>query len=239
MKALVAAAVLPAVLLMIYVYRKDKVEKEPANLIIKLVIFGGLTVISAIILELFGSWVLGKFYDDGELTYKLVENFIVVAGVEEGGKYFVLKRKTWNSPEFNYSYDAVVYSVAVSLGFATIENILYVLTGGFTVAVVRALLSVPGHAVFAVYMGYYYGVAKKASVNGRISAEETNRTMAYIVPVILHGFYDFCLSMDSGKFVGIFLLFDVLMVISAAKKVNKLSENDAPLAEQPYYNEYM
>ena len=63
--------------------------------------------------------------------------------------------------------------------------------------------------------------------------------MAYIVPVILHGFYDFCLSMDSGKFVGIFLLFDVLMVISAAKKVNKLSENDAPLAEQPYYNEYM
>lgn len=239
MKALVAAAVLPAVLLMIYVYRKDKVEKEPANLIIKLVIFGGLTVISAIILELFGSWVLGKFYDDDELTYKLVENFIVVAGVEEGGKYFVLKRKTWNSPEFNYSYDAVVYSVAVSLGFATIENILYVLTGGFTVAVVRALLSVPGHAVFAVYMGYYYGVAKKASVNGRISAEETNRTMAYIVPVILHGFYDFCLSMDSGKFVGIFLLFDVLMVISAAKKVNKLSENDAPLAEQPYYNEYM
>ncbi len=239
MKTLVIAAVLPALLLMIYIYRKDKIEKEPANLIIKLVIFGGLTVISAVILELTGSWILGRFYDDEETAYKIIENFVIVAGAEEGGKYFILKRKTWNSPEFNYSYDAVVYAVAVSLGFATVENILYVVTGGFGVAIVRALLSVPGHAVFAVYMGYYYGVAKKASVNGRISAEESNRTMAYIIPVFLHGFYDFCLSMQSGKFIGIFLVFDILMVVSAARKVNKLSANDAPLSEQPYYSDYM
>ncbi len=239
MRSLLIAAVLPALLLMIYIYRKDKIEKEPANMIIKLAMFGALTVISAVILEIIGSKILDNFYDSDETVYKLIEYFIIVAGAEEGGKYFILKKKTWDSPEFNYSYDAVVYSVAVSLGFATVENILYVLSGGFGVAIVRALLSVPGHVVFAVYMGYYYSRAKKAAVNGRISADESNRIMAYVVPVMLHGFYDFCLSMDGGKFIGIFLAFDVLMVISAARKVNRLSKEDAPLKEQPYYSDYM
>jgi len=239
MRVLLFAAVLPSLLLMVYIYRKDKIEKEPANMIIKLAMFGALTVISAVILEIIGSKILDNFYDSDETVYKLIEYFIIVAGAEEGGKYFILKKKTWDSPEFNYSYDAVVYSVAVSLGFATVENILYVLSGGFGVAIVRAVLSVPGHVVFAVYMGYYYSRAKKAAVNGRISADESNRIMAYVVPVMLHGFYDFCLSMDGGKFIGIFLAFDVLMVISAARKVNRLSKEDAPLKEQPYYSDYM
>ena len=238
MRVLFAAALLPAIILLRYVYNKDKIEKEPKGMIVKLFIFGGLTIISAAIIELVGEAVLGKFFDSGTTPFLIVSNFLIVAGAEEGGKYFILKRQTWNSPEFNYSYDAVVYSVSVSLGFAAFENVLYVLSGGISVALMRAFLSIPGHAVFSVYMGYYYGLAKKASVNGRVSAEETNLSMAFISAAFLHGAYDFCLMMERGIFMVIFFVFFISVVVLAAKKINKLSREDAPLREMPYYEEY-
>jgi RsiW-degrading membrane proteinase PrsW (M82 family) len=131
-----------------------------------------------------------------------------------------------------------VYAVSVSLGFAAFENVLYVLGGGITVAVMRALLSIPGHAVFAVYMGYFYGKAKKASVNGRVTEAESNLSMAFISSSFLHGFYDFCLTVGNVKFLIVFLVFFIAIVILAARKVNKLSREDAPLREMSYFDVY-
>lgn len=238
MRVLFAAALLPALVLLRYVYKKDKIEKEPKGLIAKLFIFGGLTIISACIIEIAGEAILAQFFEEDSTAFLIVSNFLIVAGAEEGGKYFILKTKTWNSPAFDYSYDAVVYSVAVSLGFAAFENVLYVLSGGLSVALLRALLSIPGHAVFAVYMGYYYGLAKKASVNGRVSSEEANLSMAFISAAFLHGFYDFCLTVNNSMFILVFFVFFIAAVVLAVKKVNKLSREDAPLREMAYYDEY-
>jgi RsiW-degrading membrane proteinase PrsW (M82 family) len=228
MKLLVASALLPAFLLLWYVYRKDKIEKEPKKMIANLFVAGGLTIISAMVIEVIGMELLEMVFDPESVAYKLVSNIIIIAGAEEGGKYYILKKKTWDSPEFNYTYDAVVYAVAVSLGFAAFENVLYVVGGGFGVAILRGFTSVPGHAVDSVFMGCYYGLAKKASVNGQVSKEEGCRTKAIVIPVLLHGFYDFFLSMESGKYLAVFFGFYIITLIAAIRRVNKLSKNDAP-----------
>lgn len=238
MRILLAAAILPALLLLLYVYKKDRIEKEPKKLITKLFLFGGLTIISAMIIELTLGYALSMIMTEDSTSYIIIHNFLIIAGAEEGGKYLVLKSETWNSPSFDYSYDAVVYAVSVSLGFAAFENVLYVLGGGLGVALLRAVLSIPGHAVFSVYMGYYYGLAKKASVKGNVSGEESNLSKALIVSSFLHGFYDFCLTMQSSWFILVFFVFFIAIVILAFRKVNKLSYEDAPLNELPYYNDY-
>ena len=78
--------------------------------------------------------------------------FILVGLVEEGSKWIILKSFTWKNKEFNYIYDAIVYAVFVSLGFAALENIIYVLNGGITTAITRTIFSIPGHTFFGVFM---------------------------------------------------------------------------------------
>lgn len=93
--------------------------------------------------------------------------FVIVAIAEESSKYFFLKKRTWNNPEFNCQYDGVVYAVFVSLGFALWENINYVLSYGFSTAIVRAITAIPGHACFGVFMGVFYGLARKQYNRGK------------------------------------------------------------------------
>lgn len=226
-------AVIPSMILFFVVWYGDRVEKEPPRLLLKLFLFGALSTVSAVILELVGELMLGIFTEEGSLLYLLLNNFIFVALVEEGGKYFFLKLATWKNPEFNYTFDAVVYAVAVSLGFATIENILYVLTGGIiggvVIAFIRGLLSVPGHVIFAVFMGYFYGMAKYAHATGNEKKCRVHLMLALVVPVLLHGFYDFCLTTKSWIFILIFLLFDVNMVAVAIWQFLRLSKGDTAI----------
>lgn len=228
-------AVIPSMILFMVVWLGDRVEKEPPKLLLKLFLFGALSTVSALILGLLGGVVTRLFLGGEDLLYLLVDNFIVVALVEEGGKYFFLKLITWKNPEFNYTFDAVVYAVAVSLGFATIENILYVVSqgiiGGIIVAFMRALLAVPGHVIFAVFMGCYYGLAKHASAVGDVRKCRVNLVKALVIPVLLHGFYDFCLNTGSGVFVLIFFLFDIAMVIVTIWRFVKLSSRDTAIPQ--------
>ncbi|MCQ2465720.1 MAG: PrsW family glutamic-type intramembrane protease [Oscillospiraceae bacterium] len=215
MTFLLLLAVLPAFVIMKYVYKMDKADKEPRNLLVKLFIMGALTTVSAVI---FGT-ILGFFniFDEGTTAYLIYDNFIATALVEEGGKYFVLKKKTWKNPEFNFTFDAVVYAVTVSLGFATLENILYVFQGGVGTAILRAVLSVPGHAIDGVFMGYYYGISKKKGKTG---------PAVLLIPVLMHGFYDYCLESESGLMILLFLVYEVFITIAAMKKIKTLSAND-------------
>ena len=89
------------------------------------------------------------------MLYQIILYFVIVAIAEESSKYFFLKKRTWNNPEFNCQYDGVVYAVFVSLGFALWENINYVLSYGFSTAIVRAITAIPGHACFGVFMGVF------------------------------------------------------------------------------------
>lgn len=131
---LIAAAVIPAVFLLVHVYRADKLEKEPAPLLISLVLYGIAATFIALLLERFGGWLLGRYFPENSTPYNVLMYFGVVAFSEEGAKYFLLKRRTWNSAAFNCQFDGVVYAVFVSLGFALWENISYVLMYGLSTA---------------------------------------------------------------------------------------------------------
>lgn len=188
---LIAAAAVPAVLLMFTVYKSDRLEKESTRLLFSLARSGVLATLIAMVLERVGERLL-VWVVDSETAFNLLLYFVVVAVSEEGAKYFMLKRRTWRNPEFNCQYDGVVYAVFVSLGFALWENISYVLTYGFGTALIRAVTAIPGHACFGVFMGVFYGLAKKAE--NRYQEPGTSRfyrMLALLVPVLLHGTYDY------------------------------------------------
>ena len=224
-------AVLPSAVLLAYTYRKDTIEKEPLSLLCALFIGGALTVVSAVVLGAVLEAVFEELIEPDTTAWLVVDNFIMTALVEEGGKYFVLKRKTWHSPEFNYIFDGIVYAVVVSLGFATIENILYLLDGDLSTAVMRAVFSVPGHAIDGVFMGSFYGLAKRFECTGKRGRCRASLRRALWVPVLIHGFYDFCLSTEDEAFIGVFLVFEVVITVLAFRRVRKFSREDAPVTQ--------
>jgi RsiW-degrading membrane proteinase PrsW (M82 family) len=156
----IVAAVAPAVFLLRYIYKKDVVEKEPLPLLLVLLVMGVLAALASIILETIGTRVLDIFVDSGSKIYVILLAFLVVAAVEEGTKLFFLRLRTWRDPNFNFTFDAVVYSVFVSLGFAAFENIKYVLGYGLSVALPRRFLRSPAIWASPCLWGFYYGRAK-------------------------------------------------------------------------------
>lgn len=227
-------SILPSIILLIVVWKGDRYEKEPPGLLIKLFLLGSLTTISAFIIEyLFGNVIL-SFMNQQGILFALIDNFLVVAVAEEAGKYFVLKKVTWKHPALNFTFDAVVYAVAVSLGFATLENILYLIDGSVFLALSRALFSVPGHFIDALYMGYYYGLARFSDAYNDDRLKKGNLRLAFWVPVLIHGFYDFCLNTEYGIFILIFLIFEAVLTFFAVRKFLKLSRIVAPIPGSSY-----
>lgn len=158
---LIAAAIIPAIFLLVKVYKADRLEREPPLLLLSLVLYGIIATGLAMVTESLGSVVLNSIFSQNTILYNVMMYFIVVAFSEEGFKYLLLKNRTWYSPAFNCQFDGVVYATFVSLGFALWENIGYVLRYGFGTAMVRAVTAVPGHACFGVFMGAWYGLAKR------------------------------------------------------------------------------
>ena len=225
MLILVAAAVIPAVWLLRYVYRMDRIEAEPRQLIISLAAKGIIATFCAMATEYIGTFVLGLFFSEGSLIYNALMYFIVVALSEEGFKYFFLKRFTWNNPEFNCTFDGVVYAVSVSLGFALWENIGYVFMYGLDTALLRAVTAIPGHACCGVFMGVFYGAAKRYEVYMQEAHAGFYRKLAVIFPVIIHGAYDFIASLPDG-YSFVFIVFVVAMVIVSHRVVRNAAARD-------------
>ena len=167
---LVAAAVLPAVFLLVKVYRADRIERESPRLIGSLIIGGIISTFFALVSERVFGGLLKALVPVTSPAYNVILYFGVVGISEELAKYMLLKKRTWNNPEFNCLYDGVVYAVALSLGFALWENISYVTMYGFSTALVRAVTAVPGHACFGVFMGVFYSLAKSNDYVGVIDA---------------------------------------------------------------------
>ena len=225
----IAAAVAPAALLLRYIYKKDSIEKEPLPLLIVLLLLGVAAAFVSIILETIGTKLLDIFVDSGSKTYVILLAFIVVAVVEEGAKFFFLRLRTWRDPNFNFTFDAVVYSVFVSLGFAAFENIKYVMGYGLSVALPRAFLAIPGHMGFAVFMGIYYGRAKLCERAGDMAACKRNIRTGYVLAVLLHGFYDACAMIGTTLSTLLFIVFVVLMYIIVIRTVKRESINDTEI----------
>ena len=146
---------------------------------------------------------------------------------EEGLKYIALAT-TWKHEAFNFTFDGIVYAVIVSLGFATLENILYVMNYmSLQVALVRGILSVPLHCTCGVFMGYFYGMARNHNAHGEHSRSVLERLLALIVPLFIHGLYDFALSVDSNAISLAGLGFTVIIFILSFMQVRWSSKQDA------------
>ena len=223
------AALLPALFLMRYIYRKDTIEKEPKGMLTGLVFLGVAAAVVAVIFETLGESVLTQFLVKDSQTYTIVMAFLVVAVVEEGAKYLFLLWRTWRDPNFNFSFDGIVYAVFVSLGFAAFENISYVVGYGLTTAVARAMLAIPAHMGFAVFMGYFYARAKRCHDQGNASGRRRNLWAAFLVAVLLHGFYDACALLGTVLSLLLFVAFVVAMYIIVVRLVKKESKEDQPV----------
>lgn len=219
---LMALAIIPGLLLIIYVYKKDKVEKEPVNLIIRIILYGIISCICAGYLEMLESSVLPQ-YEKGTIEYALTTSFLCAALVEEIVKYLAMRLGSWKYPGFNYRFDGIVYGVSAGVGFAIYENIMYVASYGFATAVVRAFTAVPLHAFCGVFMGVFYAYSKKASILGQSTIGYT--LLALIVPMIIHGIYDTCAFMGDKGTVP-FMIFVVLLYIAAIGTIRKMSRED-------------
>lgn len=219
-------ALLPGILIIIYIFRKDKVEHEPVSLIVKLIVFGAVSCIPAIFAENYMTAIMPAGLS-GVVEYAVYDAFIVAALCEEVCKYVLLRIGSWNNINFDYRFDGIVYGVSVAVGFALLENILYVMDGGIQVALMRGVLAVPLHAFCGVFMGVFYGAAKRYSVGGRGSKALSCKVMAIFVPIMIHGLYDTFAMIGSTAATVILLVFVVIMYIVAIKCVNKFSREDA------------
>ncbi len=224
---LIAAAVIPAALLMIRVYRWDRLEREPAGLLVTLVLLGLAAAVLAIITETIGEKILDCFLFEVSILYQLLLYLIVVACSEEGFKLLFLKLRTWKSPSFDCQFDGVVYAVFISVGFALWENIGYVMMYGLGTALLRAVTAVPGHACFGVFMGMWYATARRYENYGWHDHSERSMWKAFIIPTLLHGCYDTIATMSGLLFALVFLAFVVGMFIAANRMMKKLSREDS------------
>lgn len=213
---LVVIAVIPGIALSIGLYLTDRYDREPVNLLIKLFIFGMVSAIPTIIAEHFLSNIN---FLPGVLS--IVWTAFIVAGLtEEYFKRLVVMKFAYHHNAFNEKLDGIIYCTFSALGFATIENIMYVFSGYDAdpyIGLYRGLLSVPAHMLFAVTMGYYLSLARFSPNN---KARSYFFTRSLVVPVLLHGTFNFILMADIPLLMILFLPFVIFLWVTNLKKLN-------------------
>lgn len=231
MHPLLYLALLPSLLLGRYVYKMDKIEKEPTGLLVKLFIFGLLSTFLTLIISDISEYFFPILASESkEIPILLLNNFIGIALVEEFSKWVFMGLFTWNSKEFTHLYDGIVYAVFVSLGFATFENVLYIFGNGgdYLIAIIRALLAVPGHVFNGVFMGYFYGLARKNYIDHNNGQCALYLLLSLLVPAALHGFYDFCLQATRPLLLLVFVVYILALYVVAFIRIKKSSKSDEP-----------
>ena len=223
------AALIPAAILFVRIYQLDHIEKEPPRLLGKLVLFGALAAVPAALAQLLLTRAAGAALGRSTVWYLLLDNFVIVACSEELAKLLPVRLAAWDHPAFDYRFDAVVYSVSSALGFAAVENILYVLQSDLRTAVSRAILSVPGHFFFAVSMGLLLSRAKQAECCGQLRRRRVLALLALAVPTLLHGLWDFLLAAGSRWAVIAFYAFVAAFFITADVCLRRASRTDSRL----------
>jgi RsiW-degrading membrane proteinase PrsW (M82 family) len=216
-KSLFFISLAPILIVAIYIYLRDKYEKEPLLSLIKALLLGMLIVLPAVFIEKFlGS--LNEGWNEG-ITTTFYSSFIVASLTEEGLKFSLFILFFWKSVDFNEKFDGIVYAVFISLGFAAIENLFYVFRGGYSVGLLRALTAVPAHALFGTQMGYHLGLARFYPDRRKLQL-----IMAFLMPFIWHGTYDFLLMGHNQYLMVLFIPLVIFFWISGLRKMNELSK---------------
>ena len=223
-------AILPVVLLMIFIYRQDKYQKEPIKSLVKAFI-GGMLAIPLDILVVTG---IDTALEGTAITGTVFFSAFLEAGIpEELCKFIIFMIFIWRDKNFDEYFDGIVYASFIGLGFACVENILYVFEFGFQTGVVRALLSVPGHFLFGVVMGYFLSMAKfHAEKRG------TYLITGLLLAMLAHGLFDWLLMVSSvlplvgGIIYIVFLWGDIKLWKLGLKYINKHQENSRRQAQE-------
>ncbi|PLS02106.1 glutamic-type intramembrane protease PrsW [Neobacillus cucumis] len=215
MLGILSAGVAPGLALLSYFYLKDEYEPEPISFVFRTFLYGVLLVFPIMFIQyvletehLLKSNVLNAFFGSGTL--------------EEFFKWFILFYLIYQHVEFDEPFDGIVYGVAVSLGFATVENIFYLVANGIEHAMTRALLPVSSHALFGVIMGFYLGKAKFTKGN-----KAKWILLSLVLPILLHGSYDYILiSLENWMMIIFpFMIFLWWFGLRKVKKAKILSAN--------------
>lgn len=219
---------LPIYLICLFVYKKDN-KKEPKKFLRKLFFFGILSCIPAAIIELV---IEPLFGDINKLN--LFSLFIYVALgialVEEFCKWVIVYKKTYDNKEFDQTYDAIVYSVFVSLGFACLENILYCISSNSVLtSLLRALTAIPGHTLDAIIMGNFLYLSKTLLLNNNKKQSKRMLLLSILMPTLVHTIYDYCIFTDRLIFYVIFAIFLLFIYIYSIDKIKYLSKNNIDL----------
>ena len=222
--ALLLATILPSILIILFFVYSDRF-KEPRGEVLKVFFYGILITIPAYFLN---TYLDAFWYNNFRVNEGLISSFLTAAPVEEGLKLSILYFFVYKMKDFNEPIDGIVYGVTASLGFATLENFYYVYlladyfeTSSMTLAILRSFSAVPAHAVFGVFMGYFfmkYAFIKKGD----------NLLFAFVVPFVLHGCYNLFASSNFIVSLGLVLVSWViaLRMFSRLKKTQKKKKRE-------------
>lgn len=226
--SLLALALAPGAAIILYIYLKDKHEREPLLLLLISFFYGILsTAITLLISVPVNMFILTK---EGDVVEQFFNAFFKVALIEEFSKFVFVRFILYNNKNFNEPFDGIVYAVMVSMGFATLENVLYVFQYGFTTGILRMFTAVPAHATFGVLMGYFLGRAKFTH-----SKELYFSIIALSVATIFHGSYDYFWFIAEAKNVwtGIWLVAIASLIVGfiLSRKAIRVHQQASPFIE--------
>jgi len=213
-------AIAPIFAIILFVYYRDKFEKEPIHLLIKCFLFGVLSIIPAIIIEIIPGF---SDYDvANNIAITVIYAFCFVGLGEEFSKFFFIRIYIYRKKDFNEPFDGIIYAVMVSMGFATAENIFYVINGGLSTGFVRMFTAVPAHAAFAIIMGYYVGLAKfrKNSFLYLLTG--------LLMAALAHGAYDFFLFQQNMPGLTILSMVVLILIIIFSFRAIKVHRRNSP-----------
>jgi len=218
---LLILAIAPVITIVLWIYLKDKYDKEPIHILTKFFTFGVLISVLAIYIE---EWFI-KINIFSESINIFYMSFIVAGLVEEGLKSLILIPNLLKEENFNEKLDGIIYSVFLSLGFASVENIIYILyedpTSAFEVGVIRSIISVPAHMMFGVIMGYYISKYKFTDCKSK----KGNLILAIILPILLHGVFDFILMIQYRWSIIVFIAYIVYLWKISLDKLDEYTNN--------------
>jgi RsiW-degrading membrane proteinase PrsW (M82 family) len=212
---LLIVALAPVFIILLYIYVRDKYKKEPISLLIKALLIGMLIPIPIVFVGQFFNTI---FSSSNQVITAFYDAFVVAAFTEESFKFLGLYLLIWKHKEFDERFDGIVYAVFISLGFAAVENVLYVYEYGQAVGYTRAFTAVPAHAIFGIIMGYYFSLAKFKS-----KKTELNLFKAVAIPILFHGIYDFILMVENPIVLLTFFPFLIFMWVIGFRKMKILT----------------
>lgn len=217
---LLGIATAPCVAIGLYIYLNDKHEREPIGLLLRAYFYGVLAIGITYFVGKAINFVVD--IDERSLTEQAIHAFLIVALLEEGSKFLFVRGILYHNVNFNEPFDGIVYSVMVGMGFATFENVLYVLNDGFSVGIMRMFTAVPAHACFAVLMGFYLGKAKFDHKKGN------SGLYALGVATLFHGVYDYCLFVSWMPGIWIGTIVALALAIALSKKAMTIHQINSP-----------